>query len=156
MVGKKYEHEGIAKHGAKMVHAVSTANVPKFTLIIGSSYGAGNYGMCGRAYEPRFLYTWPTSKIAVMGGEQAVNVLVQIQKESRKNSGKPMSQEEETEFRERMSKKYEHESSCYYSTANLWDDGIITPKETRRVLGLSLFASLNAKIEEMKTGVFRM
>jgi acetyl-CoA carboxylase carboxyltransferase component len=156
MIGKKYEHEGIAKHGAKMVHAVSNANVPKITLIVGGSYGAGNYGMCGRAYEPRFLFTWPTSKIAVMGGEQAVNVLVDIQKESRKKTGKEMSPEEEKEFRDKMNQKYEKESSSYYSSAHLWDDGIITPNETRRVLGLSLFASLNQKIDDMNNGVFRM
>ena len=156
MVGKKYEHDGIAKHGAKMVHAVSNANVPKFTVIMNGSFGAGNYGMCGRAFDPRFLYMWPSGKISVMGGEQAVGVLVQINKESKLKSGNNYTQEEEKEFREKMTKKYENESSCYYSSARLWDDGIILPSETRKVLGLSLYASLNAKIEETKNGIFRM
>ena len=156
MVGKKYEHDGIAKHGAKMVHAVSNANVPKFTVIMNGSFGAGNYGMCGRAFDPRFLYMWPSGKISVMGGEQAVGVLVQINKESKLKSGNNYTQEEEKEFREKMTKKYENESSCYYSSSRLWDDGIILPSETRKVLGLSLYASLNAKIEETKNGIFRM
>lgn len=152
MVGKKYEHEGIAKHGAKMVHAVSNANVPKFTLIMGGSFGAGNYGMCGRAFDPRFLYTWPTGKISVMGGEQAVGVLTELQKLKYKN----ISKEELEKFRGSMTAKYEKENSCYYSSARLWDDGIIQPKDTRRILGLSLYASLNAKIADMNMGVFRM
>jgi 3-methylcrotonyl-CoA carboxylase beta subunit len=152
MVGKKYEHEGIAKHGAKMVHAVSNANVPKFTVILGGSFGAGNYGMCGRAYDPRFLYMWPTGKISVMGGEQAVGVLTELQK----IKVKKISEEDLNKFKTTMTKKYERESSCYYSSARLWDDGIIHPKDTRRILGLSLYASLNAKIEDPKMGVFRM
>jgi len=156
MVGKKYEHDGIAKHGAKMVHAVSNANVPKFTVIMNGSFGAGNYGMCGRAFDPRFLFMWPSGKLSVMGGDQAVGVLVQINKESKLKSGKAMTPEEEKTFREEMTKKYETESSCYYSSARIWDDGIIKPSETRKILGLSLFASLNAKIEDTENGIFRM
>lgn len=156
MVGKKYEHEGIAKHGAKMVHAVSNANVPKFTVIMNGSFGAGNYGMCGRAFDPRFLYMWPSGKISVMGGDQAVGVLVQLNKESKDKSGNAFTEEEEKIFREKMQKKYEYESSCYYSSSRLWDDGIILPSETRKVLGLSLFASLNSKIEDTTNGIFRM
>jgi 3-methylcrotonyl-CoA carboxylase beta subunit len=152
MVGKKYEHEGIAKHGAKMVHAVSNANVPKFTVILGGSFGAGNYGMCGRAYEPRFLYMWPSGKISVMGGEQAVGVLTELQRVKYKK----ITDEELNQFKESMRKKYERENSCYYSTARLWDDGVIMPSDTRRILGLSLYASLNAKIEKTNMGVFRM
>lgn len=156
MVGKKYEHDGIAKHGAKMVHAVSNANVPKFTLIMNGSFGAGNYGMCGRAFDPRFLYMWPSGKISVMGGDQAVGVLTQINKESKQKQGKGMTPEEEKDFRDKMTKKYEKENSCYYSSARIWDDGIIKPSDTRKVLGLSLFASLNAKIEDTHNGIFRM
>ncbi len=156
MVGKKYEHDGIAKHGAKMVHAVSNANVPKLTLIMNGSFGAGNYGMCGRAFDPRFLYMWPSGKISVMGGDQAVGVLVQLNKESKDKSGKAFTEEEEKAFREKMQKKYENESSCYYSSSRLWDDGIILPSDTRKVLGLSLFASLNSKIEDTVNGIFRM
>ena len=152
MVGKKYEHEGIAKHGAKLVHAVSNANVPKLTLILGGSFGAGNYGMCGRAYDPRFLYMWPSGKISVMGGDQAVGVLTELQKIKYKK----ITDEELAKFKESMTKKYEKENSCYYSSARLWDDGVIEPRDTRRILGLSLFASLNAKIENPNMGVFRM
>lgn len=152
MVGKKYEHEGIAKHGAKLVHAVSNANVPKFTVITGGSFGAGNYGMCGRAYDPRFLYMWPTGKISVMGGDQAVGVLTELQKIKYKK----ITDEELSKFKDAMTKKYEKESSCYYSSARLWDDGVIEPKDTRRILGLSLFSSLNQKIDNMNMGVFRM
>ncbi len=152
MVGKKYEHEGIAKHGAKLVHAVSNANVPKLTLILGGSFGAGNYGMCGRAYDPRFMYMWPTGKISVMGGDQAVGVLTELQKMKYKK----ITDEELSKFKDGMTKKYEKESSCYYSSARLWDDGVIEPKDTRKVLGLSLYASLNAKIDDMNMGVFRM
>ena len=152
MVGKKYEHEGIAKHGAKLVHAVSNANVPKLTLILGGSFGAGNYGMCGRAFDPRFMYMWPTGKISVMGGDQAVGVLTELQKMKYKK----ISDDELNAFKDSMTKKYEKESSCYYSSARLWDDGVIEPKDTRKILGLSLYASLNAKIEKMNMGVFRM
>jgi 3-methylcrotonyl-CoA carboxylase beta subunit len=152
MVGRKYEHEGIAKHGAKLVHAVSNANVPKLTLILGGSFGAGNYGMCGRAYDPRFLYMWPSGKISVMGGDQAVGVLTELQKIKYKK----ITEDELAKFKASMTKKYEKENSCYYSSARLWDDGVIEPKDTRRVLGLSLFATLNAKIDNASMGVFRM
>ena len=140
MVGKQSEHEGIAKHGAKMVHAVSTANVPKLTVILGGSYGAGNYGMCGRAYNPRMLYMWPTGKICVMGSQQAVNVLIDIDAEAKAKKGIAINETEQKKFREALTKKYEKEDSCYYSTGRIWDDGIIKPSETRKVLGLSLFS----------------
>ena len=156
MVGRKYEHEGIAKHGAKLVHAVSNAMVPKLTVIIGGSFGAGNYGMCGRAYEPRMMYMWPNAKISVMGGDQAVGVLTMIHKESKLKTGKQFTEDEEKKFKETIKKKYDTESSCYYSTSRIWDDGVIKPSETRRILGLSLFASLNAKINDTVNGVFRM
>jgi 3-methylcrotonyl-CoA carboxylase beta subunit len=152
MVGKKYEHEGIAKHGAKMVHAVSNAKVPKLTVILGGSFGAGNYGMCGRAFDPRFLFMWPMGKISVMGGEQAVGVLTELQRLKYKK----ITDEEINSFKDKMRTKYEKESSCYYSSARIWDDGVIMPSDTRRVLGLSLYASLNSKIEETNMGVFRM
>ncbi len=156
MVGKKYENEGIAKHGAKMVMAVSNASVPKFTIIIGGSYGAGNYGMCGRAYQPRFLWMWPNAKISVMGGEQAANVLLTVKLDQMAEKGQKMSDEEQTKFKAPTLKKYEEESSAYYSTARIWDDGIIDPKETRRVLGLALSATCNAPYEARRKGVFRM
>jgi 3-methylcrotonyl-CoA carboxylase beta subunit len=156
MVGKKYENEGIAKHGAKMVMAVSTANVPKFTVVIGNSYGAGNYGMCGRAYQPRQLWMWPNSKIAVMGGEQASNVLLTVKIEQLEKEGKKMSPEEQAKFREPTLKKYEIESSAYFSTARIWDDGIIDPADTRKVLALGISASLNKKWDSPSYGVFRM
>lgn len=156
MVGKKYEHEGIAKHGAKMVHAVSNANVPKLTVIMNGSFGAGNYGMCGRAFDPRYLFMWPSGKISVMGGDQAVGVLVQINKESKSKSGQQMTPEEEKKFRDEMTKKYDNESSCYYSSARIWDDGIIKPSETRKILGLALYSTLNSKIEDTRNGIFRM
>ncbi len=156
MVGKSYEHEGIAKHGAKMVMAVSNASVPKFTVVIGGSYGAGNYGMCGRAYQPRQLWMWPNAKISVMGGEQAANVLCTVKMDQLKNKGQEMSVEQQEEFKKPILEKYARESSAYYSTARLWDDGIIDPKDTRQVLALGLKASLNRKWEEPKQGVFRM
>jgi acetyl-CoA carboxylase carboxyltransferase component len=149
MVGRQYEHGGIAKDGAKLVHAVANAPVPKVTVIIGGSFGAGNYGMCGRAYQPRFLYMWPNSRISVMGGEQAASVLAAV-------SGKKMSAAEEKAFKQPILDKYEEEGSPYFSTARLWDDGVIDPAATRAVLALSLAASLNAPIPEMKFGVFRM
>ena len=152
MVGKQYEHGGIAKDGAKMVHAVANAPVPKVTVIIGGSFGAGNYGMCGRAYQPRFLFMWPNSRISVMGGEQAASVLAQV----KDAAGKKMSEAETKKFKQPILDKYEEEGSPYYSTARLWDDGVIDPAETRNVLALSLAASLNAPIAEMKFGVFRM
>lgn len=156
MVGQKYENEGIAKHGAKMVMAVSNACVPKFTVVIGGSHGAGNYGMCGRAYQPRQLWMWPNAKISVMGGEQAANVLLTIKMDQQAGRGKPMGVEEQEEFKRPILEKYEVESSAYYSTARIWDDGIIDPVDTRRVLALGLAASLNRRWSEKTQGVFRM
>lgn len=158
MVGKKYEHEGIAKHGAKLVTAVATARVPKITLILGGSYGAGNYGMCGRAYSPRFLYMWPGAKISVMGGEQAASVLSTVQRDNIEAKGKTWSAEEEAEFKRPILEKYERESSAYYSTSSLWDDGIIDPTDTRMVLGCSLAVARREGCEPNATkfGVFRM
>ncbi len=155
MVGRKYENEGIAKHGAKMVMAVSNASVPKFTVIIGGSYGAGNYGMCGRAFQPRFLWMWPNARISVMGGEQAANVLLTVKLEQTKGKG-TMSEAEQVAFKAPTLKKYEEESSCYYSSARLWDDGVIDPKDTRRVLSLALSTTCNAPKEARRKGVFRM
>ncbi|KAH8372932.1 hypothetical protein KR009_008350 [Drosophila setifemur] len=156
MVGRDAESNGIAKNGAKMVTAVACANVPKFTVIIGGSYGAGNYGMCGRAYSPRFLYMWPNSRISVMGGVQAANVLAQITQDQRKRAGKDFSKEEAQKLKEPIMEMFEAEGSPYYSTARLWDDGIIDPAQTRQVLGLSLQAALNNAGQETKFGVFRM
>jgi 3-methylcrotonyl-CoA carboxylase beta subunit len=156
MVGKQYEAGGIAKDGAKMVTAVACAEVPKITVIIGGSYGAGNYGMCGRAYGPRFLFTWPNARISVMGGEQAASVLATVRRENVEASGQKWSQIEEEEFKQPIREQYEEEGNPYYATARLWDDGIITPSETRRVLALALAATLNAPIPETKFGVFRM
>ncbi len=154
MVGQKYENEGIAKHGAKMVMAVSNACVPKFTVVVGGSYGAGNYGMCGRAFQPRQLWMWPNARISVMGGEQAANVLLTVKMDQKKND--PMSLHEQNEFKDPILKKYEKESSAYYSTAHIWDDGIIDPVDTRKVLALGLSASMNAPWPEPQQGVFRM
>jgi 3-methylcrotonyl-CoA carboxylase beta subunit len=157
MVGKEYEHGGIAKDGAKLVTAVSCANVPKLTVVIGGSYGAGNYGMCGRAFNPRFLYMWPNARISVMGGEQAANVLATVRDQGLQAAGtQPMTDEQRAEFMQPTLDKYETESSAYYSTARLWDDGIIEPADTRDVLGLSLAACANAPIEPTTFGVFRM
>jgi len=158
MVGKKYEHEGIAKNGAKLVTAVATANVPKLTVIIGGSYGAGNYGMCGRAYSPRFLFMWPNAKISVMGGEQASSVLATIQRDNLERNGEVWSSEQEETFKSPILEKYKKESSAYFSSARLWDDGIIEPAETRRVLGMSLEIAMRSGCEpnESKFGVFRM
>ncbi len=156
MVGKKYEQEGIAKHGAKMVTAVACANVPKITLIIGGSFGAGNYGMCGRAYNPRFLFMWPNARISVMGGEQAANVLTQIKDEQLHSKGKNWPESERIDFQNTIRQQYELEGHPYYSSARLWDDGIIDPLDTREILGLSLSCCYNAKIEETTFGVFRM
>jgi acetyl-CoA carboxylase carboxyltransferase component len=157
MVGREYEAGGIAKDGAKLVHAVSNANVPKLTVIIGGSFGAGNYGMCGRAFGPRFLWMWPNARISVMGGEQAANVLLTIKQDQLARSGEPlMTAEEQAAFKQPTLDKYEREGSPYYSTARLWDDGILDPPETRRVLGLALSACLNAPIEPTTYGVFRM
>lgn len=156
MVGKKYENEGIAKHGAKMVMAVSNASVPKFTIVIGGSYGAGNYGMCGRAFQPRQLWMWPNAKISVMGGEQAANVLLTVKKDQLAIKKQHITLEEEERFKKPILDKYSEESSAYYSSARIWDDGVIDPKETRRVLALGIAASLNKKWSEPRQGVFRM
>ena len=157
MVGKQYEAGGIAKDGAKMVHAVANAAVPKLTVIIGGSFGAGNYGMCGRAYGPRFLWMWPNSRISVMGGEQAANVLLTIKRDQLARRNEPdLSDAEQADFRQPILDKYEREGSPYYSTARLWDDGILDPTQTRRVLGLALSASLNAPVADTTYGVFRM
>ena len=156
MVGQKYENEGIAKHGAKMVMAVSNARVPKFTIVIGGSHGAGNYGMCGRAYQPRLMWMWPNAKISVMGGEQAANVLLTIKKDQANLRGQKMSLEEENEFKRPILEKYEKESSAYFASARIWDDGIIDPVDTRRVLALGIAASLNRPWGDKTQGVFRM
>jgi 3-methylcrotonyl-CoA carboxylase beta subunit len=157
MVGRQYENEGIAKHGAKMVTAVSTVQVPKFTVIIGGSFGAGNYGMCGRAFSPRFLWMWPNSRISVMGGEQAAKVLSTVKQGGLKASKKPeMTPAEVADFEKPITDKYEIEGSPYYSSARLWDDGVIDPAQTRDLLGLAIAASLNSGIGESKFGVFRM
>ena len=156
MVGRKYENEGIARHGAKMVTAVATANVPKFTVIIGGSFGAGNYGMCGRAYSPRFLWMWPNARISVMGGEQAAGVLATVKRDGIEAKGGSWSQDEEEAFKAPIRAQYEQQGHPYYATARLWDDGVIDPADTRRVLALGLSAALNAPVEDVKFGVFRM
>jgi 3-methylcrotonyl-CoA carboxylase beta subunit len=156
MVGRKYEAGGIAKDGAKLVTAVACANVPKFTVITGGSFGAGNYGMCGRAYSPRFLFTWPNSRISVMGGEQAASVLATLRRDNIEARGETWSAEAEDAFKAPIRDKYEREGDPLYATARLWDDGIIDPADTRDVLGLAMAASLNAPIEETRFGVFRM
>jgi len=156
IVGREYEQRGIAKDGAKMVHAVANAEVPKFTVILGGSFGAGNYGMCGRAYQPRQLWMWPNARISVMGGEQAASVLAQVKQEQQTRRGKPMSESAVEALKAPILAKYEEEGSPYYSTARLWDDGIIPPADTRTVLGLGLSAALNAPIPETRFGVFRM
>ncbi|KAB2674311.1 methylcrotonoyl-CoA carboxylase [Brucella tritici] len=156
MVGRKYEAEGIAKHGAKLVTAVATANVPKITMLIGASYGAGNYGMAGRAYSPRFLWTWPNSRIAVMGGEQAAGVLATVKRDGIERTGGTWSAEEEAEFKRPTLDMFERQSHPLYASARLWDDGIVDPRKSREVLGLSLSATLNAPIEPTRFGLFRM
>jgi 3-methylcrotonyl-CoA carboxylase beta subunit len=156
MVGKKYEAGGIAKDGAKMVTAVSTTAVPKFTVIIGGSFGAGNYGMCGRAYSPRFLWMWPNARISVMGGEQAASVLATVRRDNLEAAGKSWSAEEEEQFKEPIRQQYERQGHPYYSSARLWDDGVIDPADTRLVLALGLSAALNAPIDSTRFGVFRM
>ncbi len=156
MVGKKYEHGGIAKDGAKMVTAVSCVSVPKLTVIIGNSFGAGNYGMCGRAFDPRFLWMWPNARISVMGGEQAANVLAQVRRDGMEAKGQSWSAEEEAAFKAPVHAQYEKQGHPYYSSARLWDDGIIDPADTRMVLGLGLSAALNAPVPESRFGVFRM
>ena len=156
MVGKQYEADGIAKHGAKMVTAVASVQVPKFTVIIGNSYGAGNYGMCGRAYEPRFLFSWPNARISVMGGEQAAGVLAQVKRDQKDRSGEDWTAEEEAEFKQPILDQYEEQGHPYYASARLWDDGVIVPAQTRQVLGLAISAALNKPIAETRFGVFRM
>ncbi|HKX09684.1 MAG TPA: carboxyl transferase domain-containing protein [Stellaceae bacterium] len=156
MVGRKYEAGGIAKDGAKMVTAVACARVPKFTVIIGGSFGAGNYGMCGRAYDPRFLFMWPNARISVMGGEQAASVLAQVRRDNLEAQGRTWSAEDEDAFKAPIRAQYETQGHPYYASARLWDDGVIDPAETRRVLALAISASLNAPIEPTRFGVFRM
>src|SRR5450830_238797 len=156
MVGRKYENEGIARNGAKMVTAVATAAVPKFTVIIGGSFGAGNYGMCGRAYSPRFLWMWPNARISVMGGDQAASVLATVKRDGIEAKGGQWTPEEEAAFKQPIKEQYEHQGHPYYATARLWDDGVIDPADTRTVLGLGLSSAMNAPIEETKFGLFRM
>jgi 3-methylcrotonyl-CoA carboxylase beta subunit len=156
MVGREAEAGGIARHGAKMVMAVACANVPKVTVIVGGSYGAGNYAMCGRAYSPRFLFTWPNARISVMGGQQAASVLATVRRDNLEAEGKTWTAEEEAAFKKPILEAYDREGHPYFGTARMWDDGIITPSETRRVLGLAFAATLNAPIEDTRFGVFRM
>lgn len=156
MVGKQYEAGGIAKHGAKMVTAVACAQVPKLTVLIGGSFGAGNYGMCGRAYDPRFLFMWPNARISVMGGEQAAGVLAQVKRDQKDRAGESWSEEEKANFKQPIVDTYESQGHPYYASARLWDDGVIDPADTRMVLGLSLSAALNKPIEDTRFGIFRM
>jgi len=156
MVGRKYESEGIAKNGAKLVTAVATTQVPKITVLVGGSFGAGNYGMCGRAYAPRFLWTWPNSRISVMGGEQAAGVLATVKREGIERKGAKWEAADEQKFRQGVIDQFEHQGHPLYASARLWDDGIVNPTKTREVLALSLSASLNAPVPETKFGVFRM
>jgi acetyl-CoA carboxylase carboxyltransferase component len=156
MVGRQYERGGIAKDGAKMVHAVANSTVPKFTVVIGGSFGAGNYGMCGRAYDPRFLWMWPNARISVMGGEQAASVLSTVKRDQLAREGRALSEAEDAQIREPILEKYEREGSPYYSTARLWDDGIIDPLHTRDALALGISAAYNAPIPAARFGIFRM
>jgi acetyl-CoA carboxylase carboxyltransferase component len=156
IVGKQYERAGIARDGAKMVHAVANSAVPKFTVVIGGSFGAGNYGMCGRAYDPRLLWMWPNARISVMGGEQAAGVLATVKREQLAREGQSLSPEEEEAIRRPILEKYELEGSPYYSTARLWDDGILDPVETRHALALGISAAYNAPVPDARFGVFRM
>ncbi|MGI9434519.1 MAG: carboxyl transferase domain-containing protein, partial [Geminicoccaceae bacterium] len=156
MVGRKYEAEGIAKHGAKLVTAVATSAVPKITVLVGGSFGAGNYGMCGRAYDPRFLWSWPNSRISVMGGEQAAGVLATVKRDGIERRGGSWSMEDEDSFKRPIIDQFEHQGHPLYASARLWDDGVVDPRKTRDLLGLSLRASLNAPIGETRFGVFRM
>jgi 3-methylcrotonyl-CoA carboxylase beta subunit len=156
MVGREYENGGIARDGAKLVTAVACSVVPKFTVVIGGSFGAGNYGMCGRAYDPRFLWMWPNARISVMGGEQAASVLATVRRDGLEARGGTWSAEDEEAFKEPIRAQYEHQGSPYYSTARLWDDGVIDPLDTRRVLGMGLAAASNAPIPAPSYGVFRM
>jgi 3-methylcrotonyl-CoA carboxylase beta subunit len=156
MVGREYEAGGIAKDGAKMVHAVANTRVPKLTVMIGGSFGAGNYAMGGRAYSPRFLWMWPNARISVMGGEQAAAVLAQVKRDGLEKSGKSWSVEDEEAFKAPIRAQYETQGHPYYASARLWDDGVIDPADTRMVLGLGISAALNAPIEDTRFGVFRM
>jgi 3-methylcrotonyl-CoA carboxylase beta subunit len=156
IVGRQYERAGIARDGAKLVHAVANSVVPKFTVVIGGSFGAGNYGMCGRAYDPRFLWMWPNARISVMGGEQAAGVLTTVKREQLAREGKTLSAGEEHTIRQPLLEKYEAEGSPYYSTARLWDDGILDPVDTRGALALGLSAAYNAPIPSPRYGIFRM
>ena len=156
MVGRRYENEGIARHGAKLVTAVATTSVPKITMLVGGSFGAGNYGMAGRAYQPRFLWTWPNSRISVMGGPQAAGVLATVKRDAIERAGGTWSAEEEAAFKQPTIDMFEEQSHPLYASARLWDDGIVDPRKTRDVLALSLSAALNAPIEETRFGVFRM
>ena len=156
MVGRKYEAGGIAKDGAKLVMAVANAQVPKITLIVGGSFGAGNYGMCGRAYDPRFLWMWPNARISVMGGDQAAGVLTQIQRDAQEAKGRAVDEAVESAFASKIRDQYETQGHPYYASARLWDDGVIDPVDTRMVLGLSLSAAMNAPIGDTRFGVFRM
>src|SRR5205085_8609661 len=156
MVGREYENGGIARDGAKLVTAVACSVVPKLTVVIGGSFGAGNYGMCGRAYDPRFLWMWPNSRISVMGGEQAASVLTTVKRDQLAREGRELSDEDERAIRNPILEKYEHEGSPYYSTARLWDDGILDPSETRQALALGLSAAYNAPIPDARFGIFRM
>ena len=156
MVGRQYERAGIAKDGAKLVHAVATTPVPKFTVVIGGSFGAGNYGMCGRAYDPRFLWMWPNARISVMGGEQAAAVLSTVKRDQLAREGRSLTPEDEAQIRTPILEKYDREGSPYYSTARLWDDGILDPARTRDALALGISAAFNAPIPPSKFGIFRM
>ena len=156
MIGKQYEHEGIAKHGAKLVHAVANAKVPKLTLIIGGSFGAGNYGMCGRAFDPDFLFMWPWARISVMGGEQASGVLTTVKEEQLKKQGKDFSEEKKKNIRESILEKYNKEGHAFYSSSQLWDDGVIDPRQTRQYISQALAATLQHKIHDTNFGIFRM
>jgi 3-methylcrotonyl-CoA carboxylase beta subunit len=156
MVGRKYEAEGIAKHGAKMVTAVACADVPKLTVLIGGSFGAGNYGMCGRAYGPNFLWMWPNARISVMGGEQAAGVLATVKRDGLERDGKDWSAEDEKAFKQPIADRYEAQGHPYYASARLWDDGVIDPAQTRDVIGMGLSAALNKPVSDSKFGVFRM
>ncbi len=156
MVGRRYEHGGIAKDGAKLVTAVACSAVPKLTLLIGGSFGAGNYGMCGRAYAPRFLWSWPNARIGVMGSEQAAGVLATVRREALGAQGRSFSAEEQEAFKGPIRAQFERQADPYYATARLWDDGILDPAQTRRVLGLGLYAALNAPVGQAQFGTFRM
>ena len=156
IVGRQYERAGIAKDGAKMVHAVANSVVPKFTVVIGGSFGAGNYAMCGRAYEPRLLWMWPNARISVMGAAQAASVLTTVKRDQLAREGKPFTKEDEEAIRQPILEQYEHDGSPYYSTARLWDDGILDPGATRHALALGLSAAFNAPIPPPRFGVFRM